>query len=96
MRRHDFDPLSFVAGLLFAGVGLVLLGGAAVPGGSVGASLALPWVGPLVAVVLGVLVVIAARPRREGPEPEPGRGFPGVGRGLRPDPAETAGVRQEE
>ena len=62
MRRHDFDGLSFLFGLLFAGAGLVLLGGAAVRGG-----VTLPWAGPAVAIGRGILIVFAARPR---PEPE--------------------------
>jgi hypothetical protein len=61
MRRHDFDALSFVFGLAFAGVGLVLLGG----GGLLPGGLALAWTGPVVAIGLAVLIVIAARPRRE-------------------------------
>jgi hypothetical protein len=60
MRRHEFDALSFVFGLAFAGVGLVLLAGEAIPGG-----LALAWAGPVVAIGLAVLIVIAARPRAE-------------------------------
>ncbi len=62
MRRHEFDGLSFVFGLAFAGVGLVLLGG----GGPIPGSLALAWTGPVVAIGLAVLIVIAARPRAEG------------------------------
>ena len=58
MRRHEFDSLSFVFGLLFAAVGLLLLGGSAVRDG-----LSLPWAGPIVAIGLGVLIAIAARPR---------------------------------
>ena len=58
MRRHEFDALSFVFGLAFAGFGLVLLGGGAIRDG-----LALPWTGPVVAIGVAVLIVIAARPR---------------------------------
>lgn len=59
MGRHDFDVLSFVFGLAFAGVGLVLLGGEGpIPGG-----LALAWTGPVVAIGLAALIVVAARPR---------------------------------
>ncbi|MES2210471.1 MAG: hypothetical protein V4515_09845 [Chloroflexota bacterium] len=58
MRRHDFDALSFISGLLFAAAGLVLLGGGAVRDG-----LALPWAGPIVAIGVAALIVIAARPR---------------------------------
>lgn len=60
MRRHDFDALSFVFGLAFAGAGLVLLGGGAIRDG-----LALPWTGPVVAIGVAILIVIAARPRAE-------------------------------
>jgi hypothetical protein len=60
MRRHDFDALSFVFGLAFAGLGLVLLGGGAIRGG-----LALPWTGPVVAIGVAILIVIAVRPRTE-------------------------------
>jgi divalent metal cation (Fe/Co/Zn/Cd) transporter len=62
VRRHDFDLLSFLFGLLFAAVALVLLGG-----GTVGDGLALPWAGPLVAVGIGIVIVLAARPRAARP-----------------------------
>jgi hypothetical protein len=65
MRRHEFDALSFLFGLLFAGIGLVLLGGSAIREG-----LALPWAGPLVAIGLAILVLIAARPRSDPTEPD--------------------------
>jgi hypothetical protein len=67
MGRHDFDPLSFLFGLLFVGVGLVLLGGN--PARDV---VSLAWSGPAVAVGLGILIVIAVRPRSDG-KAEPGR-----------------------
>jgi len=60
MRRHDFDALSFVFGLAFAGFGLVLLGGGAIRDG-----LALAWTGPVVAIGIAILIVIAVRPRTE-------------------------------
>jgi hypothetical protein len=63
MARHDFDPLSFVFGLLFVGVGLVLLGGSPARDG-----VSLAWTGPAVGVGLGILIVLAARPR---PKPQP-------------------------
>lgn len=69
MRRHDLDLLSFLFGLLFAGVGLVLLGGSPLR-----ASVSLAWVGPVVAIALGILVVIAARPRGDGPGDEEASG----------------------
>jgi hypothetical protein len=60
MPRHDFDALSFVFGLTFAGAGLILLGGSPSQG-----TLSLAWVGPVLACGLAVLVVIAVRPRRD-------------------------------
>ncbi|MEW6226362.1 MAG: hypothetical protein AB1627_17210 [Chloroflexota bacterium] len=60
MRRHDFDALSFVFGLAFAGIGLVLLGGGPIRGG-----LVIPWTGPAVAIGVALLIVIAVRPRAE-------------------------------
>jgi hypothetical protein len=62
MRRHDFDALSFVFGLAFAGAGLVLLGGGAIRDG-----LVLPWTGPALAIGVAILIVIAVRPRAESP-----------------------------
>ncbi|MBI3745803.1 MAG: hypothetical protein HY264_04645 [Chloroflexi bacterium] len=60
MRRHDFDALSLLFGLFFAAVGLALLGGTAVRNG-----LAIPWAGPVVAIGLAVLILIAVRPRTD-------------------------------
>jgi hypothetical protein len=58
--RHDFDPLSFLFGLLFVGVGIVLLGS------NRAGSLPLAWIGPAIAAGLGMLIVIAVRPRSDG------------------------------
>ena len=60
MKSHGFDALSLVFGLLFAGAGLVLLGGRALDAG-----LALPWAGPLTAIGLGIGIVLAVRPRKD-------------------------------
>ncbi|MBA3689400.1 MAG: hypothetical protein H0W81_11335 [Chloroflexi bacterium] len=57
MTRHRADLLSLVAGLAVLGLGLVLLSG------GVG-DLPLEWVGPVVAIGLGVLIVVAARSNR--------------------------------
>ncbi|MGH9015192.1 MAG: hypothetical protein ACRDZ1_14850 [Acidimicrobiia bacterium] len=60
MQRHDLDPTSLVAGLLFAGLGLAfLLDG-------VGAvDLEVRWVGPALLIGLGVALLASARsPRR--------------------------------
>ena len=63
MDRHAFDPTSFIFGAIFVAAGLVLLSGDA-------ESLALQWVGPVVAVGLAALVVFAVRPRRPVPDPD--------------------------
>ena len=61
MSRHPADLLSLAFGLLFAGIGLVLLTGS-------GTALSLSWVGPLTAVALGVLLMVAARSTRAIPD----------------------------
>jgi cytochrome c-type biogenesis protein CcmH/NrfF len=60
MHRHRLDAVSLVFGLLFAGVGLLLLGG----GPALVDRLQMAWVGPLVAIGLGVLILVAARRER--------------------------------
>jgi hypothetical protein len=57
MARHSADLLSLVAGLLVLGLGLLLLSG------GVG-DIPMEWVGPAVAIGLGVVIVLAARPTR--------------------------------
>lgn len=69
MSRHPVDPFSFVCGLLVLAAGLILLTGNLdqVP---------LEWVGPAVAIGLGVVIAAAAysgRPSRE-PAPDPDEG----------------------
>ena len=64
MTRHPADVLSLVAGLVVLGIGLLLLTG------SVG-DLPLEWVGPAVAIGLGALILVAARPGREASDQEP-------------------------
>lgn len=59
MQRHDVDPTSLVFGLMFAGMGLMLL-----TGDPAGGTVWLGWTGPAVAVGLGLLVIIAVRPHR--------------------------------
>ena len=56
MNPHRFDPVSFVFGAIFVLAGLLLLGG-----GTNG--LPMEWAGPLVAVLLGLVILLAARPR---------------------------------
>lgn len=63
MARHPVDLLSFSAGVLVLALGLLLL-----TSGLEG--LRLEWAGPVVAIGLGVLIVLAARPRTgEGSDP---------------------------
>ena len=64
MTRHPADLLSLVAGLLMLGLGLVLLSG------GIG-DLPMEWVGPMVAIGLGLLILIAARQERPPSEDEP-------------------------
>jgi cytochrome c-type biogenesis protein CcmH/NrfF len=62
MQRHDADPVSLVFGSLFTIAGLMLLNGDPTRG-----TVWLGWVGPAVAVGVGLLVALAVRPRREKP-----------------------------
>jgi hypothetical protein len=59
LRRHDLDPLSLVFGLLFTAGGLALLSG-----DPAGGTLTLSWAGPVAAISVALLVVLAALPRR--------------------------------
>jgi hypothetical protein len=73
MRRHAFDPVSFILGALFAAVGLTFLFG----GSGLGdLHLAVLW--PLPLIVIGVLMLVSTIQRRTrheadrpGPEDEP-------------------------
>ena len=64
MKRHPTDTLSLVFGLLLAAIGLVLLAGGDGP-------VSLSWVAPLGAVVLGVLLMFAARSTASEPPAQP-------------------------
>ena len=64
MTRHPADLLSLLAGLAVLGLGLLLLSG------GVG-DLPMEWVGPVVAIGVGLLIVVAARPARETSEEAP-------------------------
>ena len=63
MDRHAFDPVTFLFGAAYVAVGLVLLTGDA-------EALPLEWVGPVVAVGLGLLIVVAVRPGRPADDTE--------------------------
>ena len=60
MEQHRVDALSLVFGLIFAAAGLLLLGG----GPTLVDRLPMAWVGPIVAIGLGVILLLAARPER--------------------------------
>ena len=70
MTRHPADLLSLVSGLAVLGLGLLLLSG------GVG-NLPMEWVGPLVAIGLGALIIFAARPTREASDQGPDAGNEG-------------------
>ena len=58
MKRHEFDPTSFVLGLAFAALGLFFL-----LGDRTAADIGWKWMWPVPLVVLGLLFVIAATRR---------------------------------
>jgi hypothetical protein len=64
VTRHPADLLSLVAGLAVLGLGLLLLSG------RVG-DIPFEWVGPIAAIGLGALILVAARPRPKASEPGP-------------------------
>ena len=64
MKRHQTDFLSLTFGLLFAGIGLVLLSGDS-------GAVSLAWVGPLTAIALGGLLLLAARSTPPAPDQHP-------------------------
>jgi peptidoglycan/LPS O-acetylase OafA/YrhL len=64
VTRHPADLHSLLAGLAVLALGLVLLSG------GVG-DLPMEWVGPAVAIGLGVLIVVAARSNRDPDEDAP-------------------------
>jgi hypothetical protein len=54
MTRHSFDPISFVAGLVFAGLGVAfMIGNVTLP--------EFDWLWPLIAVALGVAIFASTR-----------------------------------
>ena len=58
MKRHTFDPTSFVLGLAFAALGLFFL-----VGDRTAADIGWKWMWPVPLVVLGLLFVISATRR---------------------------------
>jgi hypothetical protein len=57
MRRHDFDPVAFVFGLVFTGLGMLFLVG------RFGVFNQARWLWPGLLVVLGLAVLVGARGR---------------------------------
>lgn len=57
MPRHAFDALSFTFGVIFLIAGVMLLSGK--PNTD-----AMEWIGPLTAIGLGVVILVATVPRR--------------------------------
>lgn len=58
MERHRADALSLLAGLMTLGLGLLLLSGGL-------SDVPMQWVGPAVAIGIGILILVAARPGRD-------------------------------
>jgi cytochrome c-type biogenesis protein CcmH/NrfF len=58
MKRHEFDPTSFVLGLAFAALGLFFL-----LGDRTAADIGWKWMWPVPVVLLGLLFVISATRR---------------------------------
>jgi hypothetical protein len=64
MRRHTVDWISLLFGIVFAGLGALLLSG------SNAADIRLEWLWPLVVIALGVAIAAAARSRPGEPSQE--------------------------
>ncbi|HEY7282015.1 MAG TPA: hypothetical protein VID47_10515 [Actinomycetota bacterium] len=64
MRRHNFDPISFILGALFAAIGLTFLFGNA---DIADFHLAVVW--PLPLIVIGLLMLVTTLQRRSRQEP---------------------------
>jgi hypothetical protein len=62
MRRHEFDPLSFVFGAVIAAIGIAFLTGHVDL-----TDLRLTWVWPIPIMVLGLLMLVSARRREQSP-----------------------------
>jgi hypothetical protein len=85
MRRHTFDPISFILGGLFAAIGLTFLFGDVNIGDI---HIAVVW--PLPLIVIGLLMLMTTVQRRTRNQPAPAPAAP-----IR-DEAEPAGTSTEE
>jgi hypothetical protein len=63
MKRHDFDPISLVAGVLFTGLGIASLTGSVRY-----ADMDLSWVWPLTIAALGLALLLGSAGRESSPE----------------------------
>lgn len=88
MRRHQFDPISFVFGVMFTVVALALLSGRVDLG-----DLHLRWLWPVPLIVVGLALLASTRQRGAQPlsgVPAPGsQAFPEPERDLDPDPGDA-------
>jgi hypothetical protein len=86
MRRHNFDPISFILGGLFAAIGLTFLFGDADIGDL---HIAVVW--PLPLIVIGLLMLVTTIQRRTRDEPVPA----GAIRDEHPPTAERSTATEE-
>lgn len=63
MTRHAFDALSFIFGVIILIAGVMLLNGRP-------STDALEWVGPITAIGLGVVILVATIPRKSAARAE--------------------------
>ena len=65
MNQHELDPLSLIAGMVFAGLGILFLLDDA------GSLTVQPrWVWPILLIAIGVGGLLASRPKRTDEEPD--------------------------
>ncbi|MDP9341732.1 MAG: hypothetical protein M3Q23_06445 [Actinomycetota bacterium] len=74
MRRHEFDPISFVFGMIFAVLGLAFLSGRVDLG-----DLHLRWLWPVPLIAVGLALLATTRRR------DPDRAVPGPATAPQPD-----------
>jgi hypothetical protein len=64
MRTHRFEPVSLIFGLVFAGIGLVVLQGDDLW------SINWSWFWPVALTVAGLTIALSARPKRNDDAPQ--------------------------
>jgi hypothetical protein len=60
MQRHSTDPISLVAGVVFAVIGALLLAG------RLDVVAHARWVAPLLLIVIAIVILVSVSPRRGG------------------------------